>query len=246
MLGAAATVRPIAAAAQETAVRVHVTDGVRPLAGARVRVDSLREVLTDSTGVVRVSVPAGRARALTVRALGFTPAAIRVDASRDTVRVVTLTPTVQTLPGVAVEGERSGPREFQLRARAAITGRYVDRATIAARRYRSVADAVRGAAGWQDVGVGAGRAIVMRDDYGRLCEPTYWVDGIRVTYGARPYNYRHGVSRYSTVMQGIPIDEIDGVELYRRPGLGPAQFEPLDGCGSIVVWTRNYLEPRVP
>jgi hypothetical protein len=226
-------------------VRIIVTDGVRPLAGARVRVDSLREVLTDSTGVVRVSVPAGRARALTVRALGFTPATIRVDASRDTVRVVTLTPTVQALPGVDIEAAASGPREFQRRARVGI-GRFLTREELQRRRAPNLSAALVGTAGWSVVGQGVTTAVVLRDDYGRLCEPTYWVDGIRVTYGAQPYTYRQRVSRYTEALQGIPIDEIAGVELYRRPGVGPPQFEALDGCGVIVIWTRNYLEPRVP
>ena len=39
-------------------------------------------------------------------------------------------------------------------------------------------------------------------------------------------------------------DDIEGIEVYTKPGLAPAQFtNNMSGCGSIVVWTRKATRP---
>ena len=65
------------------------------------------------------------------------------------------------------------------------------------------------------------------------CEPTIFIDGMRVT----------GLSAQE-IDSWVRPEELDGMEVYPRGGHAPAEFTSLDGCGSIVLWTRRV--PKRP
>jgi len=65
------------------------------------------------------------------------------------------------------------------------------------------------------------------------CRPDLYVDG---------YLFPSGDMEIDDV--AIP-DDLEGIEVYTKPGLAPAQFtNNMSGCGSIVVWTRKAARPE--
>ncbi len=67
------------------------------------------------------------------------------------------------------------------------------------------------------------------------CSPTLFVDGHAVAHGSR-----HADSR-AAVRPGEFVDpsDVEAVEIYVRSAETPPQFEAVNGCGVMLVWTRK-------
>jgi hypothetical protein len=68
------------------------------------------------------------------------------------------------------------------------------------------------------------------------CIPAFFVDGVRfMVDGATRTSYP-----YTDLLTAVRPDFVKAVEVYASPGGIPVQFDvtALEGCGSIVIWTR--------
>ncbi|NIQ54775.1 MAG: TonB-dependent receptor plug domain-containing protein, partial [Gemmatimonadetes bacterium] len=69
-----------------------------------------------------------------------------------------------------------------------------------------------------------------------LCDPTVYVDGVRVPY--RP----EGRSP-ATLTSVVPLGSVEAVEVYRRPSEVPMEYNATQTggsvCGVLVFWTRG-------
>ena len=73
-----------------------------------------------------------------------------------------------------------------------------------------------------------GDRILMRSVFGGFCAPYVYVDGARISM--------EGMSLDAFV----PLQVLDGVEVYRSPVEAPAQFAMgTTRCGIIVIWTKT-------
>jgi hypothetical protein len=69
----------------------------------------------------------------------------------------------------------------------------------------------------------------MRALYGGDCEPSIYVDGMRIPHFSA-----------SDLDNMVQPDYIEGVEVYNSAVQTPAQFmDPFSSCGAIIVWTRT-------
>ena len=203
------------------------------IGGVAITLDDAEPVLTDSEGRFRIDgIPVGW-HLIVSRRLGYetrvdtvaiptnSVLAVRVSLSR---QPVVMEPLMVSVRSATLE--RNG---FYERARQGYSGVYLDRAKIEEARATAVTQLFRGMNGIRVVydGLYGARLIVnqvvsLRDpnqDRGG-CQPAYWIDGVRSTMIS------------PDVMR---LDELEGVEVYRRAG-APGKF--IDPCGTILFWTR--------
>ena len=203
------------------------------IGGVEIRVDDSDPVFTDAEGRFRIdAIPVGW-HLLVSRRMGYetrvdtvgiptnSVLAFRVPLSRRPVALPPLTISVRS-----ATLERNG---FYERARQGYSGVYLDRAKIEEARATSVTQLFRGITGIRVIydGLYGARLIVNQVvsvtdasvDWGG-CEPAFWIDGVRSTM---------------ITPDVMRLDEIEGVEIYRRAG-APGKF--VDPCGTILFWTR--------
>jgi hypothetical protein len=187
---------------------------------------------TDEGGRFRLdAVPAGVVT-VSIRKIGFEPQTLThtvAAGAPDTMRV-TMSVRIATLPGVQVS-EREMRRmlwieDFYRRLTRGI-GTYLTRDEIEARRAARVSDALRDMPGIRFVRVrgGTGVRFVSAPSNRRDCRPMIWVDGQRAP---------------DMEVDDLPVNEIEGIELYHGPSTTPMQFSQgaMTTCGTIVVWSR--------
>jgi carboxypeptidase family protein/TonB-dependent receptor-like protein len=203
-----------------------------PLGQADVGIVALHKLSkTNTEGRFRIdAVPTGVV-IVSVRKLGFEPRSVTHahTADADTLRVA-LVEKVVTLPGVSVS-ERDMRRMFWIedfhRRRMRGIGTYLTREDIAKRRATRVSDALRETPGIRFVRVrgGTGVRFMSAPSNRRDCMPMIWVDGQRAP---------------EMEVDDLPVNEIEGIELYHGPSTTPMQFSQgaLTTCGTIVVWSR--------
>ncbi|MFQ5679197.1 MAG: carboxypeptidase regulatory-like domain-containing protein [Gemmatimonadota bacterium] len=81
-----------------------------------------------------------------------------------------------------------------------------------------------------DLSIGRGYGF----DANARCPPEIWIDGHPINssfsdpLGENPFNR----------LRAMPRDLIEGVEVYRSPGMAPAMYNRFGGCGVMLVWTR--------
>lgn len=83
-----------------------------------------------------------------------------------------------------------------------------------------------------------GDRVRIRGPDGGWCDPTVFVDGVRVQY-----DYASGIS----LSQLVPLASVEGIEVYRRPSEIPVEYGVtqsgggggLGACGVLVFWTRR-------
>ena len=68
--------------------------------------------------------------------------------------------------------------------------------------------------------------MTIRSPSGR-CYPNLYIDGMR------SFEYWDVVDTF------FLKDDVVGIEVYQGYGSIPSQFDPHNGCGSVVVWTRQ-------
>lgn len=205
------------------------------LAGVEVKVDDMESVITDAEGNFRIdAIPVGWHLVVTSR-IGYETRVDTVGVPTNSVLAVQVAlarePVVLPPLQITVRSATLERNGFYERARQGYSGVYLDRARIEDMNATAVTQLFRGITGIRIIyeGLYGARLIVNQvvslregEDQDRLggCEPSYWIDGIRSTI------------RTPDVMR---LDELEGVEVYRRAG-APGKF--IDPCGTILFWTR--------
>lgn len=229
------TALPSTSSAQGTLRGVVVDSASRaPVPYADVAIIALHMVTrADSQGHFTMNkLPQGRIE-LSIRRLGFQPqreTIVLSGGANDSVRVA-LVAQPEVLSAVAVSaGERRRRQmveDFYLR-RARGVGTFVTRQDLEARNARVPTDAlnVPGIA-LLHTRYGVAVRFTSTSTVRRDCAPILWVDGQRAS---------------GMELDEIPVDDIEGIELYNGPSTTPAQFWQGNlsnsACGTIVVWSR--------
>ena len=205
-----------------------------PVSGVDVSAAALRQFArTDDHGqFTLVRLPAGEIE-LSIRRVGYEPLRETILATggpRDSVLIV-LVAQAAVLSGVDVTAavrQREGIQGFYAR-RARGIGTFITRDDLEARHARVATDALD-VPGIALVHTRYGTAVRFTTGASlrRNCSPTLWIDGQRAP---------------RMELDDIPVNDIEGIELYHGPSVTPGQFwqgnESNTACGTIVVWSRG-------
>jgi len=224
---------PALASAQEAGLRGTVSDTAgAPIAGADVGIASLHKLArTDDHGHFAFEkIPLGVVE-LSVRRLGYEPR--KLNATVSNTLDFSFDVTLAVNPAVLGALDVSEKRRYQAiegfhQRRVQGIGVYVTRDEIVARNANLPTDVLRQASGVQIVRTRPGQGLRFTSASGgrRDCPPTMWIDGQRAP----------GIE-----IDELPINDIEGIELYRGASTTPPQFWHGSGpsCGTVVVWTRT-------
>lgn len=208
-----------------------------PLDNARVVLKkSGRGAITDSAGQFTIrGAPAG-SDTVQVSLIGFAeeqvPLTLKADHTTDVTFLLSETVLKVEDITVEVERERIGKLSGFEKRRKMGHGYFITPEEIEQRNPQHPSDLLRTVPG---VSVGAyrfGRADirVTRGAVGTGCDVTYWVDGVAYA------NYH---------LDDLNRDDLLAMEIYRGPSETPPQFLfRNEGCGTIVVWTREGRDRR--
>lgn len=193
------------------------------------------------------SLPAGT-HTLEARGLGFLPARTPVDLFDDRLTSVSmeLTSRGAFLDTIRVTSQRiyvsPQMQAFERRKRMGF-GRFFDEDELEKRGATVVTDFLRMVPGItiapSSRGMGGETVLVRGGGFsgGGYCSPTLFVDGMRIALDPESgLNINSIVSAF----------EVRALEVYSRGSNTPIEFQTLDGCGAIVVWTggrRRTPEP---
>lgn len=213
----------------------------------------------EKSGVMRTDAE-GRARfanrplgqyVLRVYAAGFAPVDERLEltAGGDITWPVMLERATgaQPLPAVIKTARRSPVPGLDAR-RTTARGHIFDRASIDSIRPRFTSDLLRRVPSVRLVGSGAGFVPRTRRSTGLGdCPMSIYLDGVQVDdeRGAPPappigQPARSGRAAPPSVIDGIPVDILEAVEVYVGASEIPTQFNQAGGsCGVIAMWTRS-------
>jgi hypothetical protein len=199
------------------------------------------EAATSASGHYQLdSLPLGTAT-LEARALGYLPRMVAVDvrAGAPAVVDIVLESRQAYLDTVRVVGTRvlESPqyRGFLERKKRGF-GYFMDEEAIERRNPIWLTDLFRMMPGVTIAPGSFGGQILFRGmGLSAYCRPSVFVDGMRMLNmdGA-------GIESF------VSAHDVRGVEVYTRSGGMPAEFQTMDGCGAIVIWTgarRRQLPP---
>jgi Carboxypeptidase regulatory-like domain/TonB-dependent Receptor Plug Domain len=205
--------------------------GSRPLAGARVGILNGPQTRTDERGAWTLTgIPTGT-RTLEVRAIAHYPVTQPVDVvdGAPPIRIAMMT-LQSVLDTVRITANRMGSNnliEFMKRRRQSGTGRFLTSEEIAQRRPVFTADLFRTIPGvYVDRDRNGEEILTMRGNATGRCRPSIFVNGMSM----------RGMSA-GEINGFVRPNELVGVEVYSAAG-APAQFSEMNGCGSIVFWSR--------
>lgn len=224
---------PAATFAQEGALRGTVADSAgAPIVGADVGIASLHKLTrTDDRGRFSFEkLPVGAVE-VSVRRLGYGPQKVQATVSNTLQMSYSVTliaqPTMLDPLDVSAQKRHVAIEGFYQRRIQGI-GAYVTRDEILARNANQPSDVLRMMSGVQLVRTRSGFGVRFLSASGgrRDCPPTTWIDGQRAP----------GIE-----IDELPINDIEGIELYRGASTTPSQFQHGSGptCGTVVVWTRT-------
>jgi hypothetical protein len=207
-----------------------------PLAGAVVRLVNGPETRTDAQGAWTLGdAPAGT-RMLEVRAVGFYPARRPVDVIGGAPPVrVALSTFKAVMDTVRITAARAGENlaGFMDRRRRGGGGRFLGPEDIARRQPNVTTDLLRNVAGLRLEGYGQGAHFTMRGGMSGFatgaedrCTPEVYLDGVHVA--ATP----------DDLDTWIRARDIKGIEVYPDASVPPQFRQPMQTCGSVVIWTR--------
>lgn len=135
-------------------------------------------------------------------------------------RAVVLEPLV-----VTSKRRRAGPlADFDERARQRRFGTFITRADIEQRHPYTTTDLLRTIPGLQLIprALGGGHHVRIRN-----CAPVIYIDGMHVPLLGM------------TIDDLIPVQSLEGIEVYRSPAEAPAEYTVHNsGCGVILLWSR--------
>ncbi len=203
----------------------------RPVGGARVRLaDAGVEATTNQEGYYALdSLPLGT-RLVDARAIGFLPVTRVIDLlpSAPVAMDVVLESRQVFLDTVKVVADRvyESPqyRDFLQRKRRG-WGYFADENDLNRMDPAFLSDVVRRFPGVMVSG--ANRDIFFRSTGSQgYCRPTVWIDGMMTL----------PMEGFSTDYF-LPVEQVRGIEVYTRTGGMPAQYQTMNGCGALVVWT---------
>ena len=223
-----------------TTFRGIVTSDSHRLPGATVAILGTKEsrVTSDSGAFEFTGLSAGRYW-ISVRRIGYRPSSFTATLEADSARSVevVLESVPYRLKDVEVSADvfdRYRFYDFVQRSRSA-WGRFLTRDDI--RRVNPV-DLVElvhrylpfhsrwalTQSSWFDPGPSNAASWTSASAIGRHCTPGISINGSTPWPGASVADY--------------PIDEVEAVEVYRRPGWVPIEFARASGCGLVVIWTK--------
>ena len=201
--------------------------------GARVSIwGTGLETTTDARGEFRLaSLPLGT-YTLEARAIGFEVVRRPIDIMpSDAETVVALAPIVRmdTMRVTATRLYTSRAlAAFEQRRKRGI-GYFIDEAAIEKRNPFSIADLLRMTPGVVVAPGGMfGDQVLMRGGSGMgrgFCAPTVLVDGVRM------------MNDDGNIDAFVNPTEVRAVEVYSRVSSVPAEFQSMNNCGSILIWT---------
>lgn len=166
-------------------------------------------------------------RRILIRVVGYKPYTgfLKFEAGRTLEKTFELEFTGDQMPDLEVEARNSKtlPRfvEFERRRERGV-GHFISRDEITARGYMNMGDALRTVKGVK-VYCDALDCVARMARAAPGCLPVYYVDGQQARYFATT----------------TPINDVQGIEIYRGSGEVPAEFTGSSaGCGVVVIWTR--------
>jgi len=208
----------------------------RPVAGATVRVLGSGNAgrAGDDGSFVVTGVVAGT-QTVEARAIGFQPQRATLELRDDATTTVTLTLSPQTvlLDTVRVTAGRSvdpAVLDFERRWRRG-TGVFMDHRSVRERAPIFVTDALRALNGVRIVPVGGyGQRVILRGSFGE-CSANVFVDGV-------PVNQPSTTSMGEMLLDDlVSPSDVAAIEVYARSATMPAQYQNMNGCGAVAVWT---------
>jgi len=220
--------------AQGATVRGVVVDSTRaPVPEVAVAVVAAHQVTrTDANGRFTLTkLPSGEVE-FSIRRIGYEPATLKRVVPASGVDSLTLMlvelPVVMDAMSVTERHRRQGIEEFYFRRAQGMAGVFFTRDDIANQRASTPSDLMRATPGVRLVRVQSGKGVRFQSTTGIRrgdCQPVVWVDG-----QAAP----------GMELDDIPLNDIEGIELYRGTSTTPGQFwrSGASQCGAIVVWTR--------
>lgn len=200
-----------------------------PLVGARVSISGGPRTVTNSRGEWTIpDAPAGT-RMLQVLAVGYYPDRRGVDVVGGTppvrVELSTVRAVLDTVKVTAMRLSAPNLAAFQQHQRTGV-GRFITRDDIVRRQPLATTDLFRTLPGIAfDERTVADKFLKMRSAFG-LCSPGVYIDDhfmIDLTI--------------DDINAFVHPHEVAGIEIYTE-GSAPAQYQRMDGCGSIVIWTK--------
>jgi hypothetical protein len=227
-------VSPGPAAAQSVITGV-VFDGrtSTPVAGARLSVRSSEGAsVTRNDGTFRLLVATAGRFILETRHDAYptrTDTLVIADGETAIVEIRLVAAAIE-LPPITVQtrSRRLDDAGFYSRRERGI-GVFVTRAEIAERKGRHMSDVLSRLAGLRRRIVSDGNSRIDSRSgmlIGRRCEIQYFIDGVRSELDA-------------TAIDAIPVEVVEGIEVYRGASEVPMQFDSGRAmCGVVVVWTR--------
>jgi hypothetical protein len=209
-----------------------------PVVGAEVAIADLSRVArTDWIGEAQMTdVSRGRHR-VTVRRIGFVPANLTIEFSRDTVGYVfVLSPAPLSLDTVRTSATFAAWPQFEdfERRRRMGFGRFLTDSVLMAEKTQPLADIMeRRLAGLQSFDVG--RTVRRRTCGGQPLD--IYVDGVRVGgITSRPLGARPLPSL--TDLRFTQGQDVAGVEYYDLASAPPQYRRPETKCGVVLIWLR--------
>jgi hypothetical protein len=239
LVGALA-IAPSPVGAQQTVVRGVVVDSAgSPVSEVALGIVALHHATrTDDHGHFAFPpLPKGDVE-ISVRRIGYEPLLVRFVVSggpADSIRVViaALPDVLEAVNVSATERHRRQRVEDFYWRRSRGIGTYFTREEILKRRATVPSDILRTAKGVRFVRTSVGSGGIRFSSAANMrsgCIPTIWIDGQRAP---------------GMEVDEIPLNDIEGIELYNGASTTPAEFwlGNTAQCGTIVVWTRV---PGVP
>ncbi|HET7187098.1 MAG TPA: carboxypeptidase regulatory-like domain-containing protein [Gemmatimonadaceae bacterium] len=200
-----------------------------PLAGARVSISDGPRTVANARGEwTLVDAPAGT-RMLQVLAVGYYPERRRVDvvsgAPPVRVELSTVRAVLDTIKVTAIRMSAPNLEGFRKRQRTT-AGRFITPEDIARRQPLATGDLFRT---MQDLSLDeravGPKTILMRGGIG-WCAPGVYVDD----------HFMRDLT-LDDINAIVQPREVGGIEIYTEAS-APPQFQRMDGCGSIVIWTK--------
>ena len=221
------------ARAQQGSVHGVVLDSAgHPIRDADIGVAALRRLTkSDVEGRFALAkLPAGEV-IVSVRHIGYAPMTI-TKLVVDTIVVVEVqlekVAMIEAVQVTASEMRRRFWVEDFYRRVVRGVGTYFTRADIERNRASTPTDLMRSVPGIQIIRTRSGRTVrfMSASSMHRNCMPMIWLDGQQVP---------------GMQLDDIPLNTVEGIELYNGPSTTPMQFSQASNmlsCGTIVIWTR--------
>lgn len=210
-----------------------------PIKGARLHIaDSGVEAVTDDKGHFLVTEAPGGTQSVEVRAIGYFPEERTIDliggrAATVQITLATLRSVLDTVRVAASRVYSTDSHGFEARRRAGGRGYFFDQKDVERLRPLEITEFLRRV---PTLTLSAGefdQSVYMRDFYGDgYCQPTVFVDGLRLDRLSR-----------RDIDLWVRPEELAGMEVYTRAEQAPPQFTTMEGCGSLVLWTRRLPRP---